>query len=61
MCLLIHHTSDGDLSRNMIADIYARNSDGFGAAYSERGKLHVIRTLGGPKEIARLYEKHVRG
>jgi len=61
MCLLIHHTAEGDLSRNMIADIYQKNGDGFGVAYAEKGKVKTVRTLGGPKEIAAIYEKHVRG
>jgi hypothetical protein len=61
MCLLIHHTADGDLSRNMIADIYQRNDDGFGATWVEGRKVKVIRTLGGPKDIGAIYEKHLRG
>lgn len=61
MCILIHHPSNVSFSDELLNDFYAHNSDGFGAMYSEGGKLVVVKTLGKPQEINALYKDALKG
>ena len=42
MCILIHHPANVSFSDELLNDFYAHNSDGFGAMYSEGGKLVIV-------------------
>lgn len=61
MCILIHHPANVSFSDELLNDFYAHNSDGFGAMYSEGGKLVVVKTLGKPQEINALYKDALKG
>ena len=61
MCILIHHPANVSFSDELLNDFYAHNSDGFGAMYSEGGKLVIVKTLGKPQEINALYKDALKG
>lgn len=61
MCILIHHPANVSFSDALLNDFYSHNSDGFGAMYSEGGKLVVVKTLGKPQEINALYKDALKG
>jgi predicted glutamine amidotransferase len=61
MCILIHHPANVSFSDELLNDFYDHNSDGFGAMYSEGGKLVVVKTLGNPQEINALYKDALKG
>lgn len=61
MCILIHHPANVSFSDELLNDFYDHNSDGFGAMYSEGGKLVVVKTLGKPQEINALYKDALKG
>jgi len=61
MCILIHHPANISFSDELLNDFYEYNSDGFGAMYSEGGKLVVVKTLGKPQEINALYKDALKG
>jgi hypothetical protein len=61
MCILIKHPANTVFSDELLLDFYQHNSDGFGAVYSENGKLVVIKTLGNPDEIKAIYQETLKG
>lgn len=61
MCILIQHPANTVFSDELLLDFYQHNPDGFGAVYSEDGKLVVIKTLGKPDEIKAIYHEVLKG
>ena len=59
MCILINHPANTNFDRALLDDFYSYNSDGFGAMYAEEGKLVIVKTLGTPNEIAKLYNEEL--
>lgn len=61
MCLLIHQPKGVTFSRADIADFAKRNPDGFGIAYGDGRRLHLIRLVGSLSEIQDTYTRHAAG
>jgi predicted glutamine amidotransferase len=61
MCILIQHPANTVFTDELLLDFYQHNPDGFGAVYSENGKLVVIKTLGKPDEIKAIYHEVLKG
>lgn len=59
MCILINHPANTNFDRALLDDFYSFNSDGFGAMYAEEGKLVIVKTLGTPDEIAKIYNEEL--
>lgn len=55
MCLLINHPANTNFTDEFLLDVYDGNSDGFGAVYAENGELGIIKTLGTPDQIKKIY------
>lgn len=61
MCLLIHQPRGVTFSRADIADFAKRNPDGFGVAYGDGKRLHLLRLVGSLSEIQDAYTRHAAG
>lgn len=60
MCLMIEQPKGRTFSRADIADYLTHNPDGFGAAWGDGKRLHIIKSLDN-KDVARLYAATVGG
>lgn len=61
MCLLIHQPRGVTFSRADIADFAQRNPDGFGVAYGDGQRLHLLRLVGSLSEMQDAYTRHAAG
>lgn len=61
MCLLIHQPRGVTFSRSEIADFATHNPDGFGVAYGDGRRLHLLRLVGSLSEIQDAYTRHAAG
>ena len=62
MCLLVNQPSTTRFTEDFIADVYEKNSDGFGVMYAEDGKLHVYKCLPtSAKDMYEFYQAHAEG
>lgn len=55
MCLILQQRPGFTLSRDRLSGIIARNSDGFGAMWSDGQRLHHVRMVGTRDELAAAY------
>lgn len=58
MCLLAHKPASVRFSHDDIADIYAKNEDGFGVMYAENRTLHTEKIVGSLDDVWKLYKEH---
>jgi hypothetical protein len=61
MCLLIHQPRGVTFSKAEVADFIRHNPDGFGVAYGDGSRLHLLRLVGSPSEIQDAYTRHAAG
>jgi hypothetical protein len=62
MCLLIHHTPDSEVEPEFLADVFSKNSDGFGVMFGTGDRVAVHKRLpSGPEEIIKYYNKKIKG
>ena len=62
MCLLVNQPASTVFTEDFIADVYAKNSDGFGVMYAEHGKIHVYKCLPtNAKDMYEFYQAHAEG
>ena len=61
MCLLIHHRADTVFPKSFLADVYEKNSDGFGAMVSVNGSISVVKSLAKLDDIYQIYNEMIVG
>ena len=59
MCILIQHPANTNFDEVLLNDFYSHNADGFGAMYAEDGKIVVVKTLGTPAQINKIYAEEL--
>jgi hypothetical protein len=62
MCLLVKQPASTSFTDDFLADVYSKNSDGFGVMYAEAGKVHVFKCLPtNAQEFIDFYRAHADG
>ena len=58
MCVIIYKPAGEEISKHLIKNAYAHNSDGFGLMYSENGHVNVIKGMFPLDKILYLIKRH---
>lgn len=58
MCLILDQRAGYSLPRRQLRTIIHRNADGFGAMWGDGRRLHLVRMVGTPDELADAYAPH---
>lgn len=58
MCLILDQRAGYSLPRRQLRTIVNRNGDGFGAMWGDGRRLHLVRMVGTPEELADAYAPH---
>lgn len=58
MCLILDQRAGYRLPRRQLRTIIHRNADGFGAMWGDGRRLHLVRMVGSPEELADAYAPH---